>query len=53
MLSRLEGVHRLIGGLLYGAGMRIMEGVRLRVKDVEFARHEIVVRSGKGAKVAW
>jgi integron integrase len=50
VLSRLEGVHHLIGRLLYGAGMRIMEGVRLRVKDVEFSRHEIVVRNGKGAK---
>ena len=50
VLARLEGVHRLIGCLLYGAGMRIMEGVRLRVKDVELARHEIVVRNGKGGK---
>ena len=50
VLDRLEGTHRLIGELLYGTGMRIMEGVRLRVKDVEFARGEIVVRDGKGAK---
>ena len=50
MLDRFEGTHRLIGELLYGTGMRIMEGVRLRVKDVEFARGEIVVRDGKGAK---
>ena len=50
VLSHLEGVHHLIGSLLYGAGMRIMEGMRLRVKDVEFSRHEIVVRNGKGAK---
>lgn len=50
VLSRLEGVHHLVGSLLYGAGMRIMEGMRLRVKDVEFFRHEIVVRNGKGAK---
>ena len=50
VLARLEGTHRLIGALLYGSGMRIMEGVRLRVKDVEFARGEIVVRDGKGAK---
>ncbi len=50
LLDRLCGTHRLIGALLYGTGMRIMEGVRLRVKDVEFARGEIVVRDGKGAK---
>ena len=50
VLARLEGTHRLIGALLYGSGMRIMEGVRLRVKDVEFVRGEIVVRDGKGAK---
>ena len=50
VLVRLEGTHRLIGALLYGSGMRIMEGVHLRVKDVEFARGEIVVRDGKGAK---
>ncbi len=50
VLDRLAGTHRLIGALLYGSGMRIMEGVRLRVKDVEFARCEIVVRDGKGAK---
>jgi integron integrase len=50
VLARLDGTHRLIGALLYGSGMRIMEGVRLRVKDVEFSRGEIVVRDGKGAK---
>ena len=50
VLRRLRGTHRLVGGLLYGSGMRIMEGVRLRVKDLEFARGEIVVRDGKGAK---
>ncbi|MEW9900964.1 integron integrase [Chitinivorax sp. PXF-14] len=49
-LSRMRGVNRLIATLLYGAGLRLMEAVRLRVKDVEFSRHEIVVRSGKGDK---
>jgi integron integrase len=49
-LERLHGTHHLIGCLLYGTGMRIMEGIRLRVKDVDFSRHEIVVRNGKGAK---
>jgi integron integrase len=50
VLSRLTGTHALIASLLYGGGMRLMEAVRLRVKDVEFARREIVVREGKGFK---
>ena len=50
MLARLRGVHALLGRLLYGTGMRIMEGVRLRVKDVDFARREILIRDGKGFK---
>jgi integron integrase len=50
VLERLDGTHRLIGRLLYGTGMRIMEGVRLRVKDVEFSRRAILVRDGKGRK---
>jgi integron integrase len=50
VLDRLEGTHRLIAALLYGAGLRIMEGVRLRVKDLDFERREITVRDGKGAK---
>ncbi|MEK7811751.1 MAG: integron integrase [Pseudomonadota bacterium] len=50
VLSRLSGSHLLISSLLYGGGMRLMEAVRLRVKDVEFARHEIIVREGKGFK---
>ena len=50
VLSRLSGTHWLIGGLLYGAGLRIMECLRLRVKDVDFARGEILVRDGKGFK---
>jgi len=50
VLERLHGVHALIGALLYGTGMRVMEAMRLRVKDVDFARHEILVRDGKGFK---
>ncbi|MGA9664896.1 MAG: integron integrase [Gallionella sp.] len=50
VLSRLSGTHALIASLLYGGGMRLMEAVRLRVKDVEFARREIIVREGKGFK---
>lgn len=50
VLSRLEGGHSLIARLLYGTGLRIMECLRLRVKDIDFARNEILVRDGKGAK---
>src|SRR5262245_58645689 len=50
VLARLRGTHALIGRLLFGSGMRIMEGARLRVKDVDFARREILIRDGKGFK---
>lgn len=50
VLARLNGTHWLIASLLYGTGMRIMEGLRLRVKDVDFKRHEILIRDGKGFK---
>ena len=50
VMAQLTGVHWLVASLLYGAGLRIMEAVRLRVKDVEFVRREIVVRDGKGRK---
>jgi len=50
VLSRLQGTHWLIASLLYGTGLRIMECMRLRVKDVDFSRKEILVRDGKGFK---
>jgi len=51
VLEAIESVeHRLFAELLYGTGMRLMEGLRLRVKDVEFERSAIVVREGKGRK---
>jgi len=50
VLARVSGTTGLILGLLYGTGMRIMECLRLRVKDVDFARQEVLVRDGKGAK---
>ncbi len=46
----MEGEYRLLAQLLYGTGMRISEGLRLRVKDVEFERGAIIVREGKGGK---
>jgi len=50
VLLQLDGTLGLMAGLLYGSGLRLMECVRLRVKDVDFSRHEIVVREGKGNK---
>ncbi len=50
VLDRMSGTHGLLARLLYGTGMRLMEVIRLRVKDVDFERAEIVVRDGKGAK---
>ena len=50
LLGELNGTMWLVVSLLYGTGMRLLEGLRLRVKDVEFVRREIVVREGKGNK---
>ena len=50
IFAHLHGTHRLMAGLLYGSGLRLMECVRLRVKDVDFGYARITVRDGKGAK---
>ena len=50
MLEALDGTHRLIGTLLYGSGMRLIECLRLRVKDIDFQRRQATVRHGKGRK---
>lgn len=50
LLAQLDGRPWLVASLLYGTGMRLLESLRLRVKDADFGRNEIVVRDGKGGK---
>jgi integron integrase len=50
ILARVSGTHNLMASLLYGAGLRLMECVRLRVKDIDFDYKQIIVRDGKGEK---
>jgi integron integrase len=50
LLHAMSGISGLIASLLYGTGMRLQEALRLRVKDVELQRREVVVRQGKGGK---
>jgi integron integrase len=50
LLAQLDGSTRLIGQLLYGSGLRVMETLRLRIKDVDFDYSQVLVRNGKGHK---
>lgn len=50
VFTYLDGVHLLVASLLYGAGLRLIESVRLRVKDLDFEMDQITVREGKGEK---
>jgi len=50
VISKLDGTPRLMATLPYGAGLRLLECVRLRVQDLDFAMNQIIVRDGKGAK---
>lgn len=53
LLGALDGEMALLAKLLYGTGMRLTEGLRLRTKDVDFDRQVLVVREAKGAKIVW
>jgi len=48
--ARLSGNIKLIVQLLYGSGLRVNEAVRLRVKDIDFEQHQIIIRDGKSAQ---
>ncbi len=50
LLARMSGVQKLMAEILYGAGLRLTECLRLRVKDADFGNHQIIVRDGKGFK---
>lgn len=50
LLNAMSGTMSIVASILYGTGMRLLEGLRLRVKDIEFTRREIIVREGKGNK---
>lgn len=50
LLSHLTEVHWLIGCLMYGSGLRLMESIRLRIKDVDFSHRALFIRDGKGGK---
>lgn len=50
ILVQLSGTNHLFLSLLYGTGMRLMEGLRLRVKDLDFGQHQVIVLDGKGGK---
>lgn len=50
VINRMTGKPRLMARLLYGSGLRLMECLRLRVKDIDFGNHQIIIRDGKGEK---
>jgi site-specific recombinase XerD len=49
-MANLDGLHWIMPNLLYGAGLRLMECLRLRVKDIDFNYQQITIRDGKGMK---
>lgn len=49
VIARMEGIYKLMAQIMYGSGLRLMEVIRLRVKDIDFENRQIIVRDGKGA----
>lgn len=52
VMAQLTGVHALVAGLLYGGGLRLLEALRLRVKDIDFEKRTVVVRQGRATRTA-
>ena len=50
LLDSMTGIPGLVASLLYGAGLRLLDGLRLRVQDIDFAAEELLIRDGKGGK---
>ena len=50
LLAGMQELHQLMAKLLYGCGLRLMECLRLRVKDIDFEQSQVIVREGKGEK---
>ena len=48
VIEKMQGIYRLMAQIMYGSGLRLMEVLRLRVKDLDFTNHQIIVRDGKG-----
>lgn len=48
VIANMAGIYKIIAQILYGGGLRVMEAMRLRVKDIDFSNHQMIVRDGKG-----
>ncbi len=48
VIANMTGVYKIVAQIMYGGGLRVMETMRLRVKDIDFANHQVIVRDGKG-----
>ena len=48
VIANMTGIYKIIAQVMYGGGLRVMEAMRLRVKDIDFANHQVIVRDGKG-----
>ena len=48
VIAKMDGIYKVLAQLMYGSGLRLMETLRLRIKDIDFSNHQIIVRNGKG-----